>query len=324
MRIAIIGATGHVGGYLVPRLVRAGHDVVAISRGTAAPYHADDAWDSVERIAIDREREDAAGTFGARIADLGADVVIDMICFTPESATQLVEALRGRVGRLVMCSTIWVKGTLCELPAAEDVQSPPWGDYGTGKAAIEAVLSAESVREDGLENVTLRPGHISGPGWRIVGPVGNIDLAPWEALADGRELVIPNFGLETVHHVHADDVAQAFQLAAEAASVTSGSAYNVVSEHAVSLRGFAEAAAAWFGRDANLRFAPFAEFSAQTSAEFAAASLEHVSRSHSMSIEKARRELGYSPRYSSLEAVREAVEWLYSSGQLVLAGRLAG
>jgi nucleoside-diphosphate-sugar epimerase len=33
-----IGATGHVGTYLVPRLVRGGHDVVGLSRGLRDPY----------------------------------------------------------------------------------------------------------------------------------------------------------------------------------------------------------------------------------------------------------------------------------------------
>jgi uncharacterized protein YbjT (DUF2867 family) len=37
MRIAIIGGTGHVGSFLVPRLVRAGHDVVSLSRGASRP-----------------------------------------------------------------------------------------------------------------------------------------------------------------------------------------------------------------------------------------------------------------------------------------------
>ena len=45
---------------------------------------------------VDRDAEDAAGTFGERIAALDADVVIDMICFTAESAQQLVDALRPR------------------------------------------------------------------------------------------------------------------------------------------------------------------------------------------------------------------------------------
>jgi hypothetical protein len=32
MRIVVIGATGHVGGCLIPRLDQSGHDVIAISR----------------------------------------------------------------------------------------------------------------------------------------------------------------------------------------------------------------------------------------------------------------------------------------------------
>jgi nucleoside-diphosphate-sugar epimerase len=39
-RVVVIGATGHIGSYLVPRLVRGGHEVMAMSRGTRGPYHA--------------------------------------------------------------------------------------------------------------------------------------------------------------------------------------------------------------------------------------------------------------------------------------------
>lgn len=38
MRIVIIGGSGHVGTYLVPRLVEAGHEVVNITRGQREPY----------------------------------------------------------------------------------------------------------------------------------------------------------------------------------------------------------------------------------------------------------------------------------------------
>ncbi len=85
-RVVVIGATGHVGTYLVPRLVRAGHDVVALSRGVRDPYLSAPEWRWVERVTVDREAEDAAGTFGKRVAALAADAVVDMVCFTPESA----------------------------------------------------------------------------------------------------------------------------------------------------------------------------------------------------------------------------------------------
>src|SRR3954452_13705459 len=105
-RIVVIGATGHVGTYLVPRLVRAGHEVVALSRGEREPYSPAPEWRAVERVTVDREAEDAAGTFGARVAALRPDAVVDMICFTPESARGLVDALRPARPLLLHCGTI--------------------------------------------------------------------------------------------------------------------------------------------------------------------------------------------------------------------------
>jgi len=78
-RVVVIGATGHIGSYLVPRLVRGGHEVIAVSRGIRDPYHASPQWDAVARVTADREAQDAEGTFGARIAALRPDAVIDLI-----------------------------------------------------------------------------------------------------------------------------------------------------------------------------------------------------------------------------------------------------
>ncbi len=43
-KVVIIGGAGHVGTYLVPRLVEAGHRVVNVSRGVARPYRPHAAW----------------------------------------------------------------------------------------------------------------------------------------------------------------------------------------------------------------------------------------------------------------------------------------
>ncbi|HEY9595790.1 MAG TPA: NAD-dependent epimerase/dehydratase family protein, partial [Spirochaetia bacterium] len=64
MRIIVIGATGHVGTYLVPRLVEEGHTVVAVTRGGKTPYHDAGIWRFVERVSCDRAAEEKAGTFG--------------------------------------------------------------------------------------------------------------------------------------------------------------------------------------------------------------------------------------------------------------------
>ena len=44
-------------------------------------------------------------------------------------------------------------------------------------------------------------------------PAGNFNPDVFGRLACGEELALPNLGMETVHHVHADDVAQAFERA---------------------------------------------------------------------------------------------------------------
>ena len=64
MRVVVIGGSGHVGTYLVPRLVEAGHEVVSVSRGRREPYQIHPAWRSVEQVSLDREVEEAEGTFG--------------------------------------------------------------------------------------------------------------------------------------------------------------------------------------------------------------------------------------------------------------------
>ena len=127
-------------------------------------------------------------------------------------------------------------------------------------------------------------------------------------------LTLPNFGLETVHHVHADDVAQMFMRAIATRSAAIGEAFHTVSPRAVSLRGYAEAVAAWFGQPARLEFEPWPVWKANQPAEDAAATWEHISRSPSASIEKAQRLLGYAPRYTSFEAVFESLEWLVKAG----------
>ena len=93
-----------------------------------------------------------------------------------------------------------------------------------------------------------------------------------------------------------------------------GQSFHAVSPAALTLRGYAESIAAWFGQPANLRFVPWEEWRANVSEEEAAATWDHIAHSPNCSITKAQRLLGYQPRYSSLQAVYESVEWLITNG----------
>jgi hypothetical protein len=77
----------------------------------------------VTSVTADLEAEEAAGAFGARIAALCPEAVIDLICFTQASARQLIEAVNHDQGALA-------RGSLTSLSAF------------SGPAAVTAVTAA--------------------------------------------------------------------------------------------------------------------------------------------------------------------------------------
>jgi nucleoside-diphosphate-sugar epimerase len=311
VRVAIIGGTGHIGSYLTPRLFEAGHKVICITRGLKAPYREHAAWQAIERVELDRVAEEAAGSFGERIAQLDAEVVIDLTCYRLESTQQLVESLCGRVQHFLHCGTIWVHGPSVEVPTTEAAPRTAFGDYGLRKAAIETYLLSQAKD---FPVTILHPGHLVGPGWAPVNPAGNFNPEVFSRLRQGRQIQLPNIGMETVHHVHADDVAQCFVKAIERRRAALGEAFHVVSPAALTLRGYAERVSEWFGHSAQPQFLPWEEWRQGVTEREAAVTWDHISHSPNCSIAKARTRLGYEPRYRSLEAVRESLDWLIEQG----------
>jgi nucleoside-diphosphate-sugar epimerase len=220
---------------------------------------------------------------------------------------------------LIHGGTIWVHGPALRVPVTEDEPRTAYGEYGTGKAEIEALLHRETVA-GGVPAVILHPGHISGPGWPVINPAGNLDPAVWTQLATGKPLALPDLGLGVLHHVHADDVAQAFERAMTRPAAV-GASFHVVAEQAMTLRGLAAGVAAWFGREPALEFTDWPGFERAAGSEQAQITREHTARSIAASIDRARQVLGYAPRYSTLEALHEALTALVASGQVDVGGQ---
>jgi nucleoside-diphosphate-sugar epimerase len=87
----------------------------------------------------------------------------------------------------------------------------------------------DRTRRSDFPATLIHPGHIVGPGWKPLNPAGRFDPQVFSVLAQGKELALPNLGMETVHHVHADDAAQAFMAAISHRSVALGEAFHAVS-----------------------------------------------------------------------------------------------
>lgn len=318
-RIVVIGGSGHIGSYLLPRLVDLDHEVINVSRGLAKPYQPCYTWKEITNVNIDRDSAEQSHTFGTQIAELRPDIVVDLICFNLNSTKQIVTSLRNKIEHYIFCSSIWVYGCLTTVPSSETEPPNPIDDYGRGKAASEAWLMREA-RLSGFPATIFRPGHIVGNGWCPITPQGNVDPNVFSKIACGEQIALPNLGSEMLHHVHADDIAQWIICAVNNRPASIGEIFNAVSEKAVTLKGYAEAVYRWFGREPRIAYRPFDEWLSTLPDEYKENTKGHIVRSSCHSMQKSRELIGFTPRYSSLEAVRESLEALTTNGNIQFSG----
>jgi nucleoside-diphosphate-sugar epimerase len=317
MKVVIIGGRGKVGTYLVPQLVDKGYDVTNVSRGISAPFLPNPAWDKVKQVNLDRVQLEAQGRFAGAIAKLEPDILIDMICFRVESMEMLTAVLKHKLKHYLACGSIWIHERITCPPVRVEEDRNATDDYGHHKNLME--LHLKQCSDKGwFAGTVAHAGHIVGPGHKPVNPAGNKGLYVFHKLMHGEELALPHFGAETIHHVYAKDVAQVFIKSIENPEQASGQGFHAVSERAISLQGYAHEVAGWFGKQAHLQFMPFDEWAQSdgVSPEDVEMTRSHIMHAPSCSIEKAKKLIGYKPEKTSLEAVRESVDWLIAHGEL--------
>lgn len=98
MDVLVLGGTRFFGRRLVLELLGAGHRVTVASRGRAPDHFGE----RVERLRLDRTD---AQDLRRSLSGLRFDVVYDQLCFDPRDARALLDALGGRMGRLIFTSS---------------------------------------------------------------------------------------------------------------------------------------------------------------------------------------------------------------------------
>jgi nucleoside-diphosphate-sugar epimerase len=302
MRIFLAGATGAIGRWLVPQLVEAGHQVIAITRSEAKlAYLRNVGTEPVLCDVFD------AGRLGAVVAQAEPDAVINQLTDLPQSlnprklgeyyaannrvrreGTQnlLSAALGAGVRRFVaQGAAYWYAQTGGPVKTEEaslylDAPPPIGPAVETIKQVEDAVLSAE-----GLEGVVLRYGMFYGPGtWYAKdGDVGRqVRKRRYPMIGKGEGIY---------SFVHVDDAAAATVEALEGARP---GVYNVVDDEPASAAEWMPIYAEALGARSPPRVPVFV-------ARLIAgkALVEWMLGLRGASNEKIKKELGWRPRYES-------------------------
>ena len=284
MKVVVIGACGHIGSYLVPKLVKGGFKVVAISRGKSKPYINDPAWKMVEQVVLDRNKDE---DFAYKVAKMNADIVVDLINFNIEDTKKMVTALKEiKISHYLYCSSIWAHGRAEFLPADPNSLKEPLDDYGVDKYQSELYLK-EQYRKNGFPATIIMPGQISGPGWTII--------------------------------VHGDDVAQMFYQAITHRNQALGESFHAVERESMTLYGYAKAMYRYFNQEPKIKFLSWEKWCKYVNDdELIDHTYYHIARSGEYSIENAQKLLEYSPKYTTLETVEQAVASYIERGIITL------
>ena len=301
MKVIVIGATGHIGTYLIPKLIEKGYTVIAITRGVSKPYRSHPAWEQVTRIQLDRETDEG---FAQKIAAMNPDIVIDLVNFHLDDTKRMVEALQHTsLSHYLFCSSIWAHGRAMQLPVEPNARKAPLDEYGKQKYASECYLK-EAYQTSGFPATIIMPGQISGPGWKIIGPYGNLNTNVIQSIARGEHVYLPNLGMETLHHVHADDVAQMFFNAMIHRNQAIGESFHAVAQESITLYGYAMLLYDYFHQTSDIRFMGWEQWCQYLdNQEEADHTYYHIARSGQYSIEQAKRLIAYQPKYTIQETI---------------------
>jgi 2-alkyl-3-oxoalkanoate reductase len=323
----VTGATGLVGSHIVEQLVARGERVRGIVRpaGNAA---------FLKEMGIETAVADLHDIAALRRAFSGAAVVYhcaakvsdwgrwrEFIADTVQGTRNALEAARAEgVGRVLFVSSSTVFGTNVdsgsiteETPLAPVDDLWRWDYYGRSK-----VLAEEVVREFGSLVTTVRPTWCYGPRDR-----SSIQRVV-ENLRRGRASIIGT-GENALNLLHARDAADGAVLAANHAEAA-GQAYNLNGPGDVTQLQFYNAISDAMGMPrlqshVTLAFAKrvalLVEFLARlifkaTPPRFTRRAIDRLNQATHFSTEKARQQLGWQPRVSFADGIRETMEWYLS------------
>jgi len=285
-----MGGSKFVGLHTVSNLLKDGYQVTTLNRGTTEQptgvRHLKCDRKDLPRLKSILEKEDF-------------DAVLDITAQEPEDTEAMIRIFDGRIERFVHCSTGAVYEDKWEFPVFEEDPIMSWTGrrtYPENKSQCERLL-IKAFKERGFPATILTPTVVYGPHNYLYREAYVFDRA--EAR---RPIPVPGDGTSVTHLVHVDDVAKGFA-AALRSSTAVGQVYNIAGPRAVTLDLWVRSAAKPCTQDVKIIHYDESLVNRDLKRGFPLPTSPWI-----MSIRKAKRDLGFTPRALS-DGMKETHEW---------------
>ena len=324
----VTGATGFLGAHVAEACVQRGHTVSTIARATSDTSR-------LEKLGVTIHRGDLADPAVVTRALDGVDVVVhcaakvgdwgpveEYRAINVDALRHMLDACKGRpLQRFVHISSLGVYAARHHHGTDETEPLPAQHMDGYTQTKVESEkLVLDYQKQHGIPVVVLRPGFIYGPLDRTVLPklVDNLRRGRVKYLGSSDSLM---------NTIHVSNLVDAIFLAVEKPEAI-GQIFNLTDGEAVTKRRFMETICAaldiqppsrtvplWLAKlvaglmewNARRRGAKEAPMLTQARIKFLGLNLDY-------SIEKAKRVLGYRPRVTFEEGMRETMAWYKQQG----------
>ncbi len=310
VKVLVTGGAGFIGSHVVEELLRRGDSVLVLDDfSTGSEQNLNEVVAEVPGAAGRLEvvkgdvrdgelvRELVEASEG--VIHLGAQPSVPRSLEAPVEVNEVnyigtlnvLDAARGKRVKLVIASSSSVYGDTPELPKREDMVPRPRSPYAVSKLASEL---AGRVFWDtwGVENIHLRYFNVFGPRQRHDSPYAAVVPKFVSALISGERPTVYGDGLQTRDFTFVKDAANATLLALEKGE--GFSVYNVAGGSQVSIIELLNTLKEITGKEVE----PIFTDPRPGDVRHSRASLEKIGK-----------ELGYEPRWSLKEALRETVRW---------------
>lgn len=324
MKIFVTGASGFLGSHLVESLANKGYKIIAMIRENSN-------IELIKNLVTEFRYGDLEEPETLNKIVKGTDIIIHLAAYytfhgsrklyekiNVEGTRRLVEvALKHKIQQFIYCSTTEVIGPVKNPPADENTEPNPAYEYGRSKLKAEEIIKDHGLK--GLNYTIIRPSGIYGP--RNVNDVSYWTITSFAKNSIGTRFIIGS-GENLVQFVHVKDVVEGFTLALEKSDISNRQTYIISEDKAYTYNQVYEILADLTGRKpprkhipkilAKILIAPIQGLNKLLGKDnflYRTSTVNSVCSNRAYSIEKAKRELGYHPRYDLRTGLKETIEW---------------